>query len=101
MDTNEINRAIQYVTARTSYSRDAVGEIIRTGLEELENLAKTTSQSFERETLLKYACCWVISQTGYSEPMVREVLECTGRWLDQTYENIARKQPDLLEKSDS
>ena len=96
MTENEINRAIQYVTARTSHGYDAVSTIIRTGLAELAAIATTSSQSFKRDALLEYVCHWTMARTGQPEPLVREVLECAGRWLDQTYESIARERPKLL-----
>ena len=35
MTESEVNRAVQYVTASTSYGRETVAEVIRTGLAEL------------------------------------------------------------------
>jgi len=52
MEPQEINRAVQYVTARTSFSRDAVAEILRTGFGELASLDNSTSKAFERDHLL-------------------------------------------------
>jgi hypothetical protein len=97
---NEINRAVLYVAASTSYGRETVSEIIRTGLEELAELAATTSRSFERDALLEYVCRWTIQRTGQPEPLVREVLGCAGRWLDEIYETIARERPELLKDSE-
>jgi len=68
---NEINRAVQYVTASTSYGRETVAEIIRTGLAELTALATTSSRHFEREALLEYVCYWTIKRTAHPEPLVR------------------------------
>jgi hypothetical protein len=96
MTDPEINRAIQYVTARTSHGYDAVSAIIRTGLAELSVIATTCSQSFTREALLEYVCRWTMTRTGQPEPLVREVLGCAARWLDQTYETIARQRPELF-----
>lgn len=101
MTENEVNRAIQYVTAATSYGRETVAGIIRTGFAELTALATTSSQAFEREALFEYVCRWTINRTGQPEPLVREVLGCAGRWLDELYETIAREHPELLKRSDS
>jgi hypothetical protein len=96
MTVQELNRAIQYVTASTSYGRETVAEILRTGLGELTTLAVNSTQPFGREVLLEYVCQWTIKRTGQSEPLVREVLGCAGRWLDDVYEDLAKRQPDLL-----
>jgi hypothetical protein len=100
MTENEINRAVQYVTASTSYGRETVSEIIRTGLGELAALATTTSRRFEREALLEYVCRWTMQKTGQPEPLVREVLGCAGRWLDELYEATLRANRELLKESD-
>lgn len=97
----EINRAVQYVTASTSYGRETVAQIIRTGLDELESLATTSSAHFERPTLLEYVCRWTIQRTGQPEPLVREVLGCAGRWLDQMCETVAGDSPALLKDSEN
>ena len=93
MTEHELNRAIQYVTASTSYGREVVAAIIRTGLAELVALA-TLSQN--REVLFEYVCRWTMKKTDQPEPMVREVLGGAGRWLDQEYERLAQQQPALL-----
>jgi hypothetical protein len=98
MTEQEINRVVQYVTASTSYDREVVANIVRTGFTELRAVAATSSQVFERETLLEYVCQWTINRTGYSEPMVREVLASAGRWLDQLYELLATERPELLQE---
>jgi len=100
MTENEINRAIQYVTARTSYGRDTVADIIRTGLAELVALAMGSEESFTREALFEYVCRWTMKKTGQPEPLVREVLGGTSRWLDDEYERLARQNPELMKKSD-
>jgi len=41
MNDQELNRAVQYVTASTSYSRETVAEIIQTGFAEMTALAAT------------------------------------------------------------
>ncbi len=90
MTKQEVNRAVQYVTATTSYGRDTVAEILGIGFTELTNLAAMTSETFERDTLLEYVCQWTMRRTGYPEPLVREVLGCAGRWLDEMYKEIAQ-----------
>jgi len=82
MDRQEIQRITQYVTARTSYSCDVVEDIVQTGMQELASLAKTSSQKFDRQHLLEYVCQWTIRRTKHPETMVREVMECSGSWLD-------------------
>ena len=79
MTEQEINRAIQYVTAATSYGRDTVAEILRTGLSELSVLSTQSTRRFEREDLLGYLCQWTMKRTGHPEPLVREVLDGAGR----------------------
>ena len=96
MTGQELNRAIQYVTARTSYSREIVAEILRTGLGELATLATQSTHHYRRESLLEYVSQWTIKCTGHSEPLVREILGCAGRWLDEVYEEVAKRQPELL-----
>ncbi len=100
MTEQEINRAVQYVTASTSYGRETVAEILGIGFTELTNLAMTSSRSLAREALLEYVCQWTITRTGQPEPLVREVLGCAGRWLDGLYEQIAQERPPLHQGSD-
>jgi len=97
---NEINRAVQYVTATTSYGRETVAQIIRTSLAELAAMAASSSRHFTRETLLEYVCYWTIKRTALPEPMVREVLGCAGRWLDELYETLAHEHQVLLQDPD-
>ncbi|MBH0192842.1 MAG: hypothetical protein HP492_14030 [Nitrospira sp.] len=99
MTDQELNRVVQYVTASTSYARDTVAEILKTGLGELAAMATCSTRQFERETLLEYVSQWTIKRTGQPETLVREVLGCAGRWLDEVYEEIAKQQPDLLRQS--
>lgn len=99
MTEHEINRAVQYVTASTSYSRETVAEILKTGFGELSALATQATRRFDRETLLEYVSQWTIKRTGQPEPLVREVLGCAGRWLDDLYDHFARPRPDLLARS--
>jgi hypothetical protein len=96
MTDQELNRAVQYVTASTSYGRDAVAEILKTGLSEMTLLAMESTERFEREVLLGYACQWTIKRTGQPEPLVREILGCASRWLDEVYEEIVKRQPEAL-----
>jgi L-alanine-DL-glutamate epimerase-like enolase superfamily enzyme len=74
MTEQEINRAIQYVTAATSYGRDTVAEILRTGLSELAQLSTQSTCRFEREDLMGYLCLWTMTRTGHPETLVRETL---------------------------
>lgn len=97
MTVQEVNRAVQYVTASTSYGRDTVAEILGIGFAELANLASSPSCPGGRDTLLEYVCQWTMRKTGHPEPLVREVLGCAGRWLDQVYDQIRRERPELLE----
>lgn len=99
MTDQELNRAVQYVTASTSYSRETVAEILKTGLGELSVMATQSTRQFDRDTLLEYVSQWTIKRTGQPEPLVREVLGCAGRWLDEVYDQIAKQQPDLLGRS--
>jgi hypothetical protein len=96
MTDQELNRAVQYVTARTSYGRDTVAQILTTGLGEMTSLATQSSEQFERDVLLEYVCRWTIKRTGQSEPFVREILGCASRWLDEVYEEIAKRQSEAL-----
>ena len=99
MTEQELNRVVQYVTASTSYARDTVAEIVKTGLGELAAMGTESTRQFERETLLEYVSQWTIKRTGQPETLVREVLSCAGRWLDEVYEEIAKQQPDFLRQS--
>jgi hypothetical protein len=93
MTDQELNRAIQYVTASTSYARETVGDILKTGLGELTELAAQSTRQFERDALLEYVSQWTIKRTGQPEPLVREVLGCAGRWLDEVYEELNAAPP--------
>jgi len=99
MTDQELNRAVQYVTASTSYGRDTVAEILKTGLNEMTSVAMQSSERFERDVLLEYVCQWTIKRTGQPEPLVREILGCASRWLDEVYEEIAKRQPEALGSS--
>jgi hypothetical protein len=96
MTDQELNRAVQYVTASTSYGRDTVAEILKTGLSEMTSFAMQSSERFERDVLLEYVCQWTIKRTGQSEPLVREVLGCASRWLDEVYEEITKRQSEAI-----
>jgi hypothetical protein len=84
------------VTASASYGKGLVAEILHTGLGELVTLATQSTQQFDRETLLEYVSQWTIKQTGQPEPLVREVLGCAGRWLDDLYAEVAQRRPESL-----
>ena len=99
MTEQEINRAVLYVTAATSYDRAVVERIVRTGLLELESLAASETFSCGRDPLLEYVCQWTMKRTGEAEPLVREVLGCAGRWLDEAYDEIAKHHPELVKPS--
>jgi len=96
MNDQEINRAVQYVTASTSYGRETVADILKTGLGELSDLAVQSTRQLERDALLEYVSQWTIKRTGQPEPLVREVLGCAGRWLDQVYEEVSKRHPESL-----
>jgi hypothetical protein len=95
----ELNRAVQYVIASTSYARETVADIMRTGFRELAALAAHSTKQFEREVLLEYVSQWTMKRTGQPEPLVREVLSCAGRWLDEVYDEIVKRQSEALRSS--
>ena len=101
MTDQEVNRAVQYVTAATSYGRETVAEILAIGFTELADLATSSTQPLKRDDLLEYICRWAMKRTGHPEPLVREVLGCAGRWLDKVYEQVARTQPELLQRPEA
>lgn len=96
MNDHELHRVIQYVTASTSYGRDTVAEILRTGLGELCAIGSHSTRAFDRDTLLEYVSQWTIKRTGQPEPLVREVLCCAGRWLDEVYDELAKHEQGAL-----
>lgn len=96
MTEQELNRVVQYVTACTSYGRDTIADIITTGFGELTALADTSTEVFQRDTLLEYVCRWTMVKTKQPETVVREVLGSAGRWLDELYEDLGRQHPQLL-----
>ena len=93
MDQSEIHRIAQYVTTRTSYGHSEVEDILQTGILEMVSLAQTSTQKLERQHLLEYVCQWTIRQTKYPETMIREVLQCSGRWLDDLCQTIDHENP--------
>lgn len=98
MNDQELHRVVQYVTASTSYARDTVSDILHTGLGELSALAAHSTTPFEREALLEYVSQWTIKRTGQPEPLVREVLGCAGRWLDEVYDDYVARQPEAVDE---
>ena len=100
MTEQEINRAIQYVTAATSYGRETVEAVVRTCLAELSSLTAGGHGLYTRDTLMEYVCQWTIKQTRQPEPLVREVLGCAGRWLDEMYAEVVGPRSDVLPRSD-
>ena len=88
----ELQRVIQYITGQLSYGLPATSEVLRTGFDELAELAKTTTAKLDRESILAYICAYTAKKTGHPEPMVREILEAGGRWLDQACDALARQE---------
>lgn len=98
MTDQELHRAVQYVTASTSYGRETVETVLKTGFGELTDLAVQSTRQFRREALLEYVSQWTIKRTGQPEPLVREVLGCAGRWLDEVYAEVAVR-PEVIGRS--
>src|SRR6478672_470576 len=96
MNDQETNRVVEYGTASTSYGRETVADILKTGLGELSDLAVQSTRQLERGALLEYVSQWTIKRTGQPEPLVREVLGCAGRWLDEVYEEVSKRHPESL-----
>jgi hypothetical protein len=96
MNDHELQRVVQYVTASTSHARETVSDILRTGFAELSSLALDSTRPFERDALLEYVSQWTIKRTEQPEPLVREVLSCAGRWLDEVYDELAERHPEAL-----
>jgi hypothetical protein len=94
MTGHELQRVVQYVTAGTSYSRDVVASVLRTGFDEMAALSMHAESRFSREDLVGYLCQWTVKQTGHPEPMVREILDCAGRWLDDVSRTLAQEDRD-------
>ncbi|MDA0738739.1 MAG: hypothetical protein O2999_09840 [Nitrospirae bacterium] len=100
MDQQDIQLVTQYVTARTSYSWDIVEDIVKTGLEELTALSQTSSQTFDRQHVLEYVCQWTIRRTKHPETMIREILECAGRCLDDLCRIMDKKNSEEVSQSE-
>jgi hypothetical protein len=92
MTETELQRVIQYVTARLSYGLPMTSEIIRTGFTELLELAKTSTVKLDRDDILAYVCAYTVKKTGHPETQVREVLDAGGHWLDQACEEIGPQE---------
>ena len=101
MELQEINRVVQYVTSRTSYSRNDIATIIETTFRELSALANTSAETFQRDQLLEYVTRWTIHQTQFPEHMIREVLEDAGRWLDQVCQSVETHEPELFDETNN
>src|SRR5918993_4393586 len=100
MTGQENNRAIQYLNAATSFGRDTVAEILRTGLSELSVLSMQSTRRFEREDLLGYLCQWTMKRTGHPEPLVREVLDGAGRWMDEVAATLEKRSEEQAKAGD-
>ena len=94
MTDQELNRAVQYVTASTSYGRDTVESVLRTGFMELTELALQATRRYERDALLEYVSQWTIKRTKQPEPLVREILACAGRWMDEVCDEASKRDHD-------
>ena len=89
MTEPELQRVIQYITGQLSYGLPMTSDVLRTGFGELAALAQTTTAKLDRESIVAYICAYTAKKTGHPEPMVREILESGGRWLDQACEALA------------
>jgi hypothetical protein len=92
MTETELQRVIQYVTGQLSYGLPMTSEVIRIGFGEIVELAKTSTTKLQRDAILAYLCIYTMKKTGYPEPIVREILEAGGRWLDQACEVFAKQE---------
>ena len=101
MKLQEIHRVAQYVTARTSYSREDITTILETTFSELSALAETSAETYQRSHLLEYVTHWTIRQTHFPEPMIREILECAGKWLDEMCQTVETPQPEHFDPADN
>ena len=101
MKPQEINRVAQYVTARTSYSREDTTTILETTFSELSALAETSAETYQRSHVLEYVTHWTIRQTNFPEPMIREILECAGKWLDEICQTVETPQPEHFDPADN
>jgi hypothetical protein len=91
MTDSELQRVIQYVTAQLSYGVPITSAVLHAGFCELQELAKTSRTALERDSILAYVCAYTVKKTGQPEPMVREILEAAGRWLDQLCQDLAQQ----------
>lgn len=91
MTESELQRVIQYVTGQLSYGVPITSAVLRAGFCELEALAQTNCTQLERDSILSYICTYTVRKTGHPEPMVREILEAAGRWLDQLCQELAQQ----------
>lgn len=104
MTEQELNRVVQYVTAGTSHSREVIAHILRTGFDEMAALSQQATCRFDREHLVGYICQWTMKKTGQPEYLVREILDCAGRWLDEMVRTVpieARQKTDPTEGEDT
>jgi hypothetical protein len=92
MTEPELQRVIQYATGQLSYGLPITSEVLRTGFGELAELTKTEAGKLDRDSILGYICAYTVKKTGHAEPMVREILQAGGRWLDEVCEAIARQE---------
>jgi hypothetical protein len=92
MTEPELQRVIHYVTGQLSYGLPMTSEVIRIGFGEIVDLAKTSSTKLERDAILAYICAYTVKKTGYPEPLVHEILDAGGRWLDQACEAAAEQE---------
>jgi len=92
MTDGELQRAIQYVTARLSYGLPLTSEVIKIGFGEIVALAKTTTTKLDRDDILAYICAYTVKKTGHSESLVREILEAGGQWLDQAAAEVSSQE---------
>ena len=92
MTEPELQRVIQYATGQLSYGLPITSEVLRTGFGELAELSKSEAGKLDRESILGYVCAYTVKKTGHSEPVVREILEAAGRWLDQVCDTLARQE---------
>jgi hypothetical protein len=96
MTETELQRVIQYVTGQLSYGLPVTSEVLRIGFEEIVELAKTSTAKLDRESILAYLCAYTVKKTGHPEPMVREILEAGGRWLDEAGEALGSQENETV-----
>jgi hypothetical protein len=96
MTEAELQRIIQYVTGQLSYGLPVTSEVVLTGFGEIAHLAKTHTAKLDRETILAYICAYTVKKTGQPEPIVREILDAGGRWLDQACVALERQENETV-----